>query len=72
MSKHGQSIHHSILETITNVVVGYALAVLTQLIVFPLYGITTTFNQNVQVGLIFTVVSLIRSYVLRRMFNGVQ
>lgn len=72
MSKSGQPIHHSILETITNVGVGYALAVLTQLIVFPLYGITTTFNQNAQVGLIFTIVSLIRSYVLRRMFNGVQ
>jgi hypothetical protein len=72
MSKSGQSIHHSILETITNVVVGYVLAVLTQLIVFPLYGITTTFSQNAQVGIIFTVVSLIRSYVLRRIFNGVQ
>lgn len=72
MSKHGQSVHHSILETITNVVVGYVLAMLTQVIVFPLYGITTTFKQDAQVGLIFTVVSLIRSYVLRRMFNGVQ
>ena len=72
MSKHGQSVHHSILETITNVGVGYTLAVLTQFIVFPFYGIAFSLNQNAQIGLIFTVVSLIRSYVLRRLFNGVQ
>lgn len=65
-----QSHLRSLLEAVANVLVGYGLAVLTQLAVFPLFGLNTSLNQNLVLGTIFTVVSLIRSYALRRVFNS--
>lgn len=68
----GQSIRLSIIETWTSTIVGYGLAVLTQMLVFPLYGLTVPVRGNLQIGAIFTVVSLIRGYVLRRVFNAIS
>lgn len=59
----------SMIESCTNVIVGYGLAVAVQVIVFPLYGWEPSIGQNIQIGIIFTVVSLVRSYALRRCFN---
>jgi hypothetical protein len=59
----------SLVEALTNVVVGYALAVATQFAVFPLIGVEIRTRQMLVVGLVFTAVSIIRSYVLRRLFN---
>lgn len=64
-----QSRKHSALEAIFNVVVGYLVAVLAQLAIFPSFGIYVAFSDNLIIGAFFTVVSLIRSYVLRRLFN---
>ncbi len=50
------------IEAVANVVVGYAVAVGTQLLVFPAFGVATTLAQNLAIGLIFTLVSLVRSY----------
>jgi hypothetical protein len=59
----------SLIEAVTNVVVGYGIAVLTQMIVFPRFGFHATLDQNLMMGLIFTGISLVRSYALRRIFN---
>ena len=59
----------SLVESLTNVAVGYALAILTQIIVFPIFSIEVSVSQNLTIALIFTVVSVLRSYVLRRVFN---
>jgi hypothetical protein len=59
----------SFIESWANILVGYSLALVTQLIVFPLLGMTVTLDKNILIGLIFTVVSLVRSYTLRRAFN---
>ena len=59
----------SLLEALTNVVVGYVLAVLTQLIVFPWFGLTASLQDNLAIGAAFVGVSLIRSYALRRVFE---
>jgi hypothetical protein len=59
----------SLVEAIANVVVGYGVAVATQMVVFPRFGLSTTFSQNLQMRLIFTAASLVRSYALRRVFN---
>ena len=53
----------------TNVVVGYAIAVATQLAIFPMFGIDAGLTANLQLGFVFTAVSLLRSYVLRRVFE---
>ena len=59
----------SLLESIANVFVGFGVAVLTQVLVFPLFGLHASFAQNIWLGVIFTAVSLARSYALRRLFN---
>jgi hypothetical protein len=64
-----QSRRLSLLEAVTNVVVGYALAVLTQMIVFPWFGLTASLQDNLAIGAAFVGVSLIRGYALRRVFE---
>jgi hypothetical protein len=59
----------SLLEAAANVTVGYGVAVLTQLAVFPLFGLGPSVRENLAIGGIFTMVSLIRSYSLRRFFE---
>jgi len=61
----------SLLEAGTNVIVGYGLAVGTQLLVFPLFGLQATLGQSLGIGAIFTLVSLVRGYLLRRAFEAV-
>jgi hypothetical protein len=66
-----QSRWMSFVEAVTNIVVGYSLAVLTQIIVFPLFGLYASLSDNLLIGGAFTVMSLIRSYALRRLFIAV-
>ena len=67
-----QSRAMSLFEAIANVMVGYGVAVATQMLVFPLFGLQTTLAQNLKLGLIFTVVSIARSFTLRRVFETVR
>jgi len=62
----------SMVETVTNVIVGYALAVITQILIFPVFGLHATLAQNLKIGLVFTVVSIARGYALRRLFEGLR
>ena len=64
-----QSRWMSLLEAITNIAVGYGVAVLTQVLVFPLFGLRVSLGENLGIGAVFTVVSLVRSFALRRIFN---
>lgn len=65
-----QSRWMSLLEAATNTVVGYGLAVLTQIVAFPLFGLEPSLGENLLIGGIFTVISLCRSFLLRRLFNA--
>ena len=62
----------SLVESLANVLVGYGVAVATQWAVFPLFGLHTTLHENLVIGMVFTVVSIIRSYVLRRVFEALR
>ncbi|WP_375698886.1 hypothetical protein [Pseudophaeobacter sp. TrK17] len=64
-----QSRRQSLIEAITNVAVGYALAVLTQIVVFPWFGLKVSLNENLAIGAMFVMISLLRSYALRRLFE---
>ena len=64
-----QSRRRSLLEAISNVVVGYALAVITQIVVFPWFGLQVSLGDNLSIGALFVTISLIRSYALRRVFE---
>lgn len=62
----------SIVEAATNVVVGYVLAIATQLAVFPFFGIETSLGEHLTIGFAFVGVSLVRGYLLRRLFERLR
>ena len=67
-----QSRRMSLVEALTNVAVGYGIAVMAQMTIFPVFGLHATLAQNMMMGAIFTVVSIIRSYALRRIFEEIR
>lgn len=60
----------SFIESMMNIAIGYGVALSSQLIIFPMVGIHIPFSTNLWIGLWFTIISLIRSYVIRRWFNA--
>ena len=64
-----QSCRMSLAEAAANVVIGYGIAVATQVVVFPVFGIRITLADDLRIGLVFAVVSILRSYALRRLFE---
>ena len=65
-----QSKKASFAESMANTLIGYVINLLVQLAVYPLYGATFTLRQNIELGLVFMAVSIVRGYVLRRSFNA--
>jgi hypothetical protein len=59
----------SAVESVANVAIGYGVALVAQLTIFPLYGLHPEIGQNLAIGAWFTGVSLVRSYLIRRLFN---
>lgn len=64
-----QSRRMSLVETIAGVAIGFAVSLGLSYVVYPLFGHAFTLAQNVGITVIFTVASIIRSYVVRRAFN---
>lgn len=62
----------SLVEAIANVMIGYGIAVLTQLIVFPWFGLPARVSDALAIGGIFTGVSIVRSFALRRTFEALR
>lgn len=64
-----QSHRMSMLESVINVAVGYGVALGAQVVIFPLFGIHVGLATQAKIGVAFTGVSLVRSYLLRRLFD---
>lgn len=64
-----QSRKASLTECVLNVAIGYGVAVIAQIAIFPLFGIHVGLAENLAIGAVFTVISIARSYVMRRVFN---
>src|SRR3954469_20288051 len=62
----------SLVEAVTNVVVGFLLALFTQFAVFPLFGLVVSTADNLLISGIFTAVSIVRGYTLRRVFEAAR
>ena len=62
----------SLLEAVANVAAGYGVAVVMQILIFPIFGLHTTLAQNLKMGAIFTIVSIARSFALRRVFEAIR
>jgi hypothetical protein len=67
-----QSRAMSFIEAVANVMVGYGVAVTTQILIFPVFGLHTTLAQNLKLGVAFSAVSIARSFALRRLFEVVR
>ena len=64
-----QSRRMSAVESVTNIACGFALAMVAQAYVFPMFGFIASTQEHFVIALIFTAVSLARSYALRRAFE---
>ncbi len=62
----------SLAESVANVIVGYGVAVVTQILIFPIFGLHTTLAQNLKIGAAFTVMSIARSFALRRVLEAMR
>jgi hypothetical protein len=62
----------SAVETMANIVIGFAINWVCNLLILPLFGFDITGTQAFNMGLIFTVISIVRSYALRRFFNSLK
>ena len=64
-----QTKYQSLIESLINILIGYLTALLSQVLIFPLFDIDVSFQDNLLIGLYFTIISLLRSYLVRRYFN---
>ena len=67
-----QSRRMSLVEAIANVLLGFGVALLTQIIVFPLFSLKVSLGENLAIGGLFTLASIARSYTLRRTFEAIR
>lgn len=59
----------SAFETVASTAIGFAISYLTSLLVLPLFGFPVSHGQNLAITCIFTVISLLRGFFVRRLFN---
>ena len=64
-----QSKKHSLIESITNTIVGLLTSFLIQIIIYPILNIPVSLGQNVIITLVFFIASILRGYLIRRFFN---
>ena len=64
-----QSRLESFIEVLLNTVIGWLTAIVTQIVVFPLFDIHVSFSEQIGISLIFTSIAIVRSYAIRRWFN---
>lgn len=61
----------SLVESLINILIGFGIALGSQLLIFPMYGVNIPLHDNVMITLWFTLISIARSYTLRRLFNRI-
>lgn len=62
----------SFIESWTNVFIGFGINFFANLLILPAFGLPLSAGTAFQIGLVFTAISVLRSYVLRRVFNKIK
>jgi hypothetical protein len=62
----------SFIEAWANILVGFGINWVANILILPLFGFNITWGAAFWMGVVFTGISLVRSYVLRRWFNGLK
>jgi len=60
----------SLIEVCTNIFIGFWVALASQLVIFPWFGIEIPLASNLWIGAWFTAIALVRGYIIRRWFNA--
>jgi hypothetical protein len=60
----------SLIEACINVLIGFAINFVANMLILPLIGFHITAGQNLFIGVLYTIISVARSYVIRRWFNA--
>jgi hypothetical protein len=60
----------SLIEACMNVLIGFTINFFANILILPLIGFHITPGQNLFIGVLYTIVSVARSYVIRRWFNA--
>jgi len=64
-----QTKSQSAVESVTNVAIGYGVSLAANATILPLFGIAISTADNLAIGAIYTAISIVRSYCVRRAFN---
>lgn len=67
-----QTKRHSAIESIIQTIIGLGTSILIQIIIYPMMGIPVTFFQNLIITLVFFLVSIVRGYFVRRIFDSMK
>ena len=65
-----QSKRESMIETLTNVSIGWFISFIANMLVLPLFGYNINLTDGLLISIIFTIISIVRGYVVRRWFNS--
>ena len=65
----GQSKLGSFMESITNIAIGITIGFISNIIVLPAFGYAVSLADGFMISLVFTAISLVRSYIIRRIYN---
>lgn len=66
-----QSRTDSFMEAVVNVIIGLLVSTVANWIILPaLLGVQLTLATNLMIGVFYTIVSILRSFAIRRLFNG--
>lgn len=60
----------SLIEALINTCIGFIINYSANLLIFPLFGFHISLTGNFIMGMIYTVISVVRSYIVRRFFNA--
>lgn len=69
-AQHSQTRLGSFIEACINVLIGFWINFFANLVILPMVGFHITMAQNLYIGLLYTIVSVARSYAIRRWFNA--
>ena len=59
----------SLIESTVQTLIGLGTSILVQITIYPLMGIPVSFEQNLIITAVFFVVSIVRGYLVRRLFE---
>ena len=60
----------SFIEAWVNVLIGFTINYIANLLIFQLFGFHISLLAKFYMGLLYTVISVVRSYCIRRWFNA--